>query len=124
MNKYECKCCNYVTVSRYNMNRHLLSSKHMKLFLNDNLNVNSFDKNDSCFEKNANRDKKEIKCIFCNETFTTRSAKSRHQNHRCKYRQDDKSGKSETLKSLTELTIELTKQIKVLQNEISEMKKS
>ena len=112
MKKYECNCCNYVTVKQYNMNRHLSSIQHQRKYeyinskneyinskneyiLSNDEYINSKDeynqskktalKYDDSVDKKSKKTKNPV-CKFCNKILSSRTSRYRHERYHCKHR--------------------------------------
>ncbi len=70
MEKYYCKCCNYITIKSCHMDRHIKTKKHS-------------DNEKSCNFINTTKKTKVYQCSICNADFADRKAKWRHE-QKCK----------------------------------------
>ena len=65
--KYYCKICNYDAKQKSNLDKHLQTKKHMKMF--------------ETYEGDTK--KHNYECPHCKKIFNHQSSLSRHVNHRC-----------------------------------------
>ena len=65
-NKFVCKFCNYVCSKKYNLERHLLTSKHTNAI------------NGNQMETKKEQNEQHI-CVKCNKTFNHRSGLWKHK---------------------------------------------
>ena len=98
--EYACKCCNYVTVKRFNYEKHMTSKKHI-LLITDNKKQQKATKSSSPttfrqhFEKPRLSDKKCIEktstlsCKYCEKEFSFRQSMNRHIKYTCTKNKDE-----------------------------------
>jgi ribosomal protein L37AE/L43A len=106
VNEYVCVYCDYKCFKKFNWDRHILSSKHIK----------STNSNSQATKNEQNEQKKdEYMCHNCNKEYKDRTGLWRH-NKKCNINEHYESNKSQE-KSTTELEI-----IKMLIKEQSDIK--
>ena len=128
MPQYICGVCNYSTKLKGDFNKHEKTKKHrnnleaskkdsLSMVMNQNepqMNQNEPQMNQNEPVMNQNEPaKKQYKCNFCDETFTTTPSRRRHELHRCKYNDD----------VMMKLMDEKDKYIKKIESEKKEMER-
>jgi len=110
---YECKICNYITVTKCNYSRHILSAKHKSATKNDKWQQKSdkSDKNDKCFADKI--------CKICNKVYKDRSGLWRHKQICNKHIVDDVRSIVDTLNNDNDLKQFLIEQNKQLMDQLS-----
>ena len=128
MPQYICEICNYSTKLKGDFNKHEKTKKHrnnveahkqasLSMVMNQNepqMNQNEPQMNQNEPAMNQNEPpKKQYKCNYCEETFTTMPSRRRHELHRCKYNDD----------VMMKLMDEKDKYIKKIESEKKEMER-
>ena len=127
--KYNCKICNYSTNRYIDLARHNQSKKHIN-------NIEQFDhvidqklatneqKLANQFNGQKQNEKQILKCLYCEITFQHKSSLSKHQNYRCKMK-DDILKENEILKmKIEQLSLDNQKLIDTNLNNSEVTKKS
>jgi len=97
---YECKCCNYKTKLKTDFSRHLKTKKHARnsdtefdilkeMALNEqnehkkSTNEHKMSTNEHNEHKMSTKKSQNYSCDFCNQLFSTKANKRRHELHYC-----------------------------------------
>ena len=116
---YKCDLCNFITYLKGNYNQHLNTRKH-KVNVDNSLipmvmstNEHKMSTNEHKMSTNEHKmstKKLKYSCDFCDDTFSTKANKRRHELHYCKEN-----------KNINKLLNEKNKQIKKLEKEIGKL---
>ena len=93
--EYNCECCKYITVKRFNYDKHLLSKKHK--VVEENGKKHQIVKNDNKNEhldnipttKVAEKEETDFACKYCDKRFTFRQSMNRHIKYTCTKNKDE-----------------------------------